>query len=81
MSDLANRLVTAADAKLEELYLADGAVSHATAARWVTVAVLRELAKGTFLLRPDSPGTSGFVTAGEVRVELDRLAGVVERRK
>ena len=42
---LANRLVEAAEAKLNELHAADGVVSYPTAARWATVAVLRTLAE------------------------------------
>ena len=40
---LANRLVEAAERKLNELHSADGVVSYPTAARWATAAVLREL--------------------------------------
>lgn len=68
MSGLANRLVKAADAKLEELYLADGAVSHATAARWVTVAVLRELAESVEVngVRVDPVRQADFLRLAEV---------------
>jgi hypothetical protein len=83
VSGLADRLVTAAadavaksqcerhEEREYHWHRADGVAAAA--------AVLRELAKGTFLLRPNTSGTAGFVTAGEIRIELDRLAGVVER--
>lgn len=44
-SPLANRLVEAVEAKLNELHAADGAVRYPTAARHASVAVLREMAK------------------------------------
>jgi hypothetical protein len=68
VSDLANRLVKAADAKLEELYLADGAVSHATAARWVAAAVLRELAESVEIngVRVDPVRQADFLRLAEV---------------
>lgn len=78
-SPLTQRLVEAAAVALNAGSEQQAMLRHGGDAKAVTVAVLHELGRGAFLLRPDVPGTAGFVTAGEVRQELVGLAESVER--